>query len=130
VSNYRKWAHSTTWWQSIGCDYIRDQFTKKIYFLKRTKFGFVIWQICNKTRLYNNCVIFGRIVWHFSGSRTYFAIHQFRLWSNPPLTPRLKVYIFNVTNPDEILAGAMPRVSEVGPYVYSAYQVISPMIYN
>ena len=31
-----------------------------------------------------------------------------RLWSDPPLTPKLKVFLFNVTNPDEILAGKVP----------------------
>ncbi len=44
--------------------------------------------------------------------------HMLRLWSDPPLTPILKVFIFNVTNPDEILAGKIPVVEELGPYVY------------
>lgn len=46
-----------------------------------------------------------------------------RLWSDPPLTPKLKVFLFNVTNPDEILAGKNAVVQEVGPYVYSAHQI-------
>jgi len=45
--------------------------------------------------------------------------HMLRLWSDPPLTPKLKVFVFNVTNPDEILAGKVPIVQELGPYVYS-----------
>ena len=44
--------------------------------------------------------------------------HMLRLWADPPLTPLLKVFIFNVTNPDEILAGKIPVVEELGPYVY------------
>ncbi len=44
--------------------------------------------------------------------------HMLRLWSDPPLTPKLKIFIFNVTNPDEILAGKVPVVEELGPYVY------------
>ena len=49
--------------------------------------------------------------------------HMLRLWSDPPLTPKLKVFIFNVTNPDEILAGKVPVIQELGPYVYSAHQI-------
>jgi len=44
--------------------------------------------------------------------------HMLRLWSDPPLTPKLKVFIYNVTNPEEILAGKVPVVHELGPYVY------------
>jgi hypothetical protein len=30
----------------------------------------------------------------------------------------IKLYLFNVTNPHEILDGKKPEVQEVGPYVY------------
>ena len=36
----------------------------------------------------------------------------------PPVRPVTKVYFFNVTNPDEVLEGAIPNLVEVGPYVY------------
>lgn len=33
-----------------------------------------------------------------------------------------KVYIFNVTNVDEIQKGGQPKLEEIGPYVYSQYR--------
>lgn len=32
------------------------------------------------------------------------------------------MYLFNVTNPNDVLKGALPIVSEVGPYVYRQYR--------
>ena len=45
-----------------------------------------------------------------------------KLCPDPPLTPKLKIFIFNVTNPEEVLAGKIPNLQELGPYVYSAHQ--------
>merc|ERR1712042_206210 len=41
-----------------------------------------------------------------------------KAWISPPVKPLLKIYYFNVTNPQEYLAGQKLRVAEVGPYVY------------
>jgi len=42
-----------------------------------------------------------------------------KIWENPPITPHLKVYFFNLTNPDAVFAGnEQPNLTEVGPYVY------------
>lgn len=35
-----------------------------------------------------------------------------------PFPSTLKIYMFNVENPQEILKGAKPVVREMGPYVY------------
>ncbi|KAF5284247.1 hypothetical protein FQR65_LT00247 [Abscondita terminalis] len=48
-----------------------------------------------------------------SGSQT------FGWWAKPPVTPRISIYIYNVTNADEFLNnGSKPIVDEIGPYVY------------
>lgn len=48
-----------------------------------------------------------------SGSRV------FNLWSKPPITPMISVYVYNVTNADEFLNnGSKPILNEIGPYVY------------
>lgn len=43
----------------------------------------------------------------------------FELWRRPPVNVYLKVYLFNITNRDEFLAGKEKlKVQEVGPYIY------------
>ena len=43
----------------------------------------------------------------------------FHIWEDPPINPHLKVYFFNMTNPDEVFNGIdKPRLVEVGPYTY------------
>ena len=39
-------------------------------------------------------------------------------WRKLPVTLEFKIYLFNVTNPDEVQNGANPIVQEIGPYVY------------
>lgn len=44
---------------------------------------------------------------------------SFGWWSKPPVTPRIQVYVYNVTNADEFLNnGSKPILDELGPYVY------------
>jgi len=44
---------------------------------------------------------------------------NFKMWEDPPISPHLKVYFFNITNPAEVFAGtAKPRLLEIGPYTY------------
>lgn len=38
-----------------------------------------------------------------------------------PIPVVLKLYFFQVDNPDEVVKGGKPKVSEVGPYVYKEY---------
>ena len=40
------------------------------------------------------------------------------VWLNPPIEPLLKLYVFNITNPQAVLEGADPHTQELGPYVY------------
>lgn len=40
------------------------------------------------------------------------------MWTAFPLPLDFKVYLFNVTNPDEIMQGAKPKLNEVGPFFY------------
>lgn len=42
----------------------------------------------------------------------------FERFVNIPQPLAFKVYIFNVTNPSEVINGGVPNVNEVGPYVY------------
>lgn len=43
---------------------------------------------------------------------------QFERWVDLPQPLLFKVFIFNVSNPSEIIDGGVPRVKEVGPYIY------------
>ena len=43
----------------------------------------------------------------------------FDLWAKPPVDLYIKIYLFNITNADEFLAGKEKmRVQQIGPYVY------------
>uniref|UniRef100_A0A1B6C183 Sensory neuron membrane protein 2 n=1 Tax=Clastoptera arizonana TaxID=38151 RepID=A0A1B6C183_9HEMI len=42
-------------------------------------------------------------------------------WISLPMPLEFKVYVFNVTNPNEVSIGAQPIVKEMGPYVYDEY---------
>lgn len=40
------------------------------------------------------------------------------MWEDIPSTSQLRVYIFNLTNPDEFEDGEKPVFKEMGPYVF------------
>lgn len=42
----------------------------------------------------------------------------FDSWVNPPFPIYFKVWMWNLTNADDVLKGAKPNVTQVGPYTY------------
>nr|AGF87120.1 sensory neuron membrane protein 2 [Agrotis ipsilon] len=47
---------------------------------------------------------------------------MFDKWLKLPMPLDFKVYIFNVTNVDEVNRGQKPMLQEIGPYVYKEYR--------
>ncbi|XP_077290681.1 sensory neuron membrane protein 2-like [Arctopsyche grandis] len=46
----------------------------------------------------------------------------FERWEEVPFPVDFKVYIFNITNGPEVIAGGKPNLTEVGPYIYKQYR--------
>ncbi|XP_030623082.1 lysosome membrane protein 2c isoform X2 [Chanos chanos] len=46
----------------------------------------------------------------------------FEIWQDPPPPVYIQFYFFNLTNPDEVLAGERPAVLQLGPYTYREYR--------
>lgn len=43
---------------------------------------------------------------------------QYERWEELPFEIDFKVYIFHVENPDEVMQGMKPELTEKGPYIY------------
>ena len=44
-------------------------------------------------------------------------------WLHPPVQPHLTGYGFHVTNPESVMRGEKPVVTEIGPFTYKAVTV-------
>ncbi|XP_022190215.2 sensory neuron membrane protein 2 [Nilaparvata lugens] len=51
-------------------------------------------------------------------------------WIESPIPIYLKIYIFTVTNPDEVNLGGKPKLIEKGPYVYKETRRKTPFYIN
>ncbi|XP_041673990.1 scavenger receptor class B member 1-like [Drosophila eugracilis] len=55
----------------------------------------------------------------------------FNLWAQPPVDLYIKIYIFNISNAQEFLAGRERlRVEQVGPYVYKEIMTHENVTFN
>lgn len=41
-----------------------------------------------------------------------------KTWEESPIPIPFMIYLFNVTNPDEVDVGGKPNLEEVGPYTF------------
>ncbi|XP_046978733.1 sensory neuron membrane protein 2-like [Vanessa cardui] len=48
---------------------------------------------------------------------------MFEKWRELPVPLTFKIYVFNVTNADDVTDGAKPILNEIGPFVYKEYRV-------
>ncbi|XP_049535280.1 scavenger receptor class B member 1 [Anopheles darlingi] len=56
----------------------------------------------------------------------------FNLWRTPPVDLYIKIYLFNVTNAEDFMAGRADKmqVEEVGPYVYRELMSHDEIVFN
>nr|XP_050845801.1 scavenger receptor class B member 1-like isoform X1 [Vespula vulgaris] len=55
----------------------------------------------------------------------------YSIWEKPPVDVFIKVYIFNITNPNEFLKGTEKlKLEEVGPYVYQEFLENTNVTFN
>ncbi|XP_071522342.1 uncharacterized protein [Panulirus ornatus] len=53
-----------------------------------------------------------------------------KMWRSSEVEVLYTVRIFNLTNPDQFMAGARPRVQELGPYVYTMVEKKENVVYH
>jgi len=56
---------------------------------------------------------------------------SYPMWKNLPLPLTNKIYLFNITNAEEVAQrGAKPKITEVGPYVFKEYHTKIDEVWN
>ncbi|KAM7343533.1 sensory neuron membrane protein 1-like isoform 1-T1 [Cochliomyia hominivorax] len=45
-----------------------------------------------------------------------------QMWQNFPIPIMFSIYVFNVTNPQEVLTGDKPKLKEIGPFVFEEWK--------
>lgn len=54
----------------------------------------------------------------FQNVRLENGTDQFDRWAKVPFPIDFKVYFFEITNPDQFIAGEKAILNQVGPYIY------------
>merc|ERR1719244_2191370 len=55
---------------------------------------------------------------------------SFPMWRDLPAPLIARMYLFNVTNPDEVANGALPEVKEVGPFTFYENHHKAKLVWN
>ncbi|XP_071846799.1 platelet glycoprotein 4-like [Apostichopus japonicus] len=43
-------------------------------------------------------------------------------WKDPPFPIYMQIWVWNLTNPDEVMKGSKPKIFQIGPYTYREYR--------
>lgn len=55
---------------------------------------------------------------------------NYEKWKETPIPVTFKVFLFNITNPDEVIKGGKPHVEDIGPYTYEQYRSKDVLFFN
>jgi len=73
---------------------------------------------CPMMKIVRKSVYHNFILVYFQQVRLINHTDTYRNWKDMPTPIFLSVTFFNITNPNDLITGAKPRVVEMGPYVY------------
>ncbi|KAG8196569.1 hypothetical protein JTE90_003582 [Oedothorax gibbosus] len=55
---------------------------------------------------------------------------NYEKWKETPIPVTFKVFLFNITNPEEVIAGGKPNVKDIGPFTYEQYRSKDVLSFN